>query len=160
MPFQIIIHLIIAFMWMLLNESYTGSSFIAGYLIGAVLLFLMRRFLPGSFYLRRLFMVLGLIILFIKELILSNIDIVKLVYKPRLKGKVEPGIFAYPTELKKEWEIALLANLITLTPGTLSVALSDDHSIIYIHAMHIDTEEEAIQSIKNTFEKAILEVTR
>lgn len=103
-------------------------------------------------------MLLGLILLFIKELIISNIDIVKLVYKPRLH--VEPGIFAFPTELEKDWEIALLANLITLTPGTLSVAVSQDHSTIYVHAMHIDTVEESINSIKNTFEKAILEVTR
>lgn len=160
MPFQIIIHLVISFMWMLLNESYTGSSFIAGYLIGAVLLFLLKRFLPGAFYLQRLWKVCKLILLFIKELILSNIDIVKLVYTPNLKDKVEPGIFAYPIELTKGWEITLLANLITLTPGTLSVAMSEDYSIIYVHAMHIDTEEDSIRSIKETFEKAIMEVTK
>jgi len=145
-------------MWMLLNESYTVSSFIAGFIAGMVLLLLFRRFLPGSFYLRRVFMCIGLILLFIRELILSNIEIVKLVYKPHLK--VEPGIFAFPTELEKDWEIALLANLITLTPGTLSVAMSSDNSTIYVHAMHIDTVEDSINSIKNTFEKAILEVTR
>jgi len=158
MPFQIIIHLIIACMWMLLNESYSFSSFFAGFLVGIVLLYLFRRFLPGSFYLRRWFMIFGLLILFIKELIKSNIDIVKLVYKRQ--PEVEPGIFALPIDLEKDWEIALLANLITLTPGTLSIAVSRDHSVIYVHAMHIDTIEESINSIKNSFERAILEVTR
>lgn len=158
MPFQIVVNTIIAFMWMFLSESYTLPSFVFGYLLGIVLLLLLRRFIPKPFYLKRVYNIIKLILLFIKELILSNIDIIKLVYKRR--PDVEPGIFALPTELKSAWEITLLANLISLTPGTLSIAISDDQSTIYIHAMHIDKVEEEIQSIKNTFEKAIMEVTK
>ncbi|WP_284140480.1 MULTISPECIES: Na+/H+ antiporter subunit E [unclassified Virgibacillus] len=158
MTFQIVINLIIAFMWMFLSESYSFASFVAGYLCGIFLLFLLRRFIPGRFYMHRVLSILKLILLFIKELLLSNIEIVKLVYTP--KPEIEPGIFALPTDLKTDWEINLLANLITLTPGTLSVAISRDHSTIFIHAMDIDDIEESIQSIKNTFEKAIMEVTR
>ncbi len=96
--------------------------------------------------------------LFIKELISSNIDIVKLVYKR--DPEFEPGIFAMPTDLKNDWEITLLANLISLTPGTLSVAVSDDNAYLYIHAMDIDDIDDSIHDIKNTFEKAISEVTQ
>lgn len=158
MAFQIVINLIIAMMWMFLSESYSISSFITGYVLGILLLLIMRRFIPGRFYLERFVKIIQLILLFIKELIKSNIDIVKLVYTP--KPDIEPGIFAYETELKSDWELTLLANLITLTPGTLSVAISNDNSTIYIHAMDIDDIDESIQSIKNTFEKAIMEVTR
>lgn len=158
MAFQIVINLIIAVMWMFLSETYTLTSFISGYILGIVLLLLLNRYIPGRFYLDRLLKVIQLILLFIKELIKSNIDIVKLVYTP--KPEIEPGIFAYQTELETDWELTLLANLITLTPGTLSVAISNDNSIIYIHAMDIDDINESIQSIKMTFEKAIMEVTR
>lgn len=158
MPFQIIVNIIIAVMWMFLTESYTFSAFFSGYIIGILLLLILRRFIPGSFYMKRVFKIVQLILLFIKELILSNIDIVRHVYKP--KQNFEPGIFALPTELKSNWEITLLANLISLTPGTLSIAVSDDNSHIYIHAMDVGDSEEAISSIKNTFEKAIMEVTR
>lgn len=158
MPFQILIHLTICFMWMLLNESYTFVTFIWGFIVGLVLLFLLKRFLPGEFYIKRFLKILALCLLFIRELLLSNIEIVKLVYKPNLE--FEPGIFAYPVTLKKDWEITLLANLITLTPGTLSVAISNDQTKIYIHAMNINDIEESIYSIKNTFEKAIMEVTK
>ncbi|TXL68046.1 Na+/H+ antiporter subunit E [Cerasibacillus terrae] len=158
MAFQIVINLIIAVMWMFLSETYTLTSFISGYILGIVLLLLLNRYIPGRFYLDRLLKVIQLILLFIKELIKSNIDIVKLVYTP--KPEIEPGIFAYQTELETDWELTLLANLITLTPGTLSVAISNDNSIIYIHAMDIDDIDESIQSIKMTFEKAIMEVTR
>jgi len=158
MAFQIVINLVIAIMWMFLSETYTLTSFIAGFILGIILLLLLNRFIPGRFYLDRFVKIIQLIFLFIKELIKSNIDIVKLVYTP--KPDIEPGIFAYETELKSDWELTLLANLITLTPGTLSVAFSNDNSTIYIHAMDIDDIDESIQSIKNTFEKAIMEVTR
>ncbi len=158
MAFQVVINLIIAIMWMFLSETYTASSFIAGYMLGILLLLVFNRFIPDAFYLRRVYKIIYLIFLFIRELISSNFDIVKLVYKPKLE--FEPGIFAMPTELKSNWEITLLANLISLTPGTLSVAISGDNTHIYIHAMHIDDIEDEIHSIKNTFEKAISEVTR
>jgi len=158
MPFQIVVNLIIAIMWMFLSETYTVTSFIIGHIIGAVLLFVLRRFIPGPFYLAKFMKILKLMLIFIRELISSNIDIVKLVYQRN--PTFEPGIFAMPTELKSDWEITLLANLITLTPGTLSVAISDDNLEIYIHAMHIEEVHEEILDIKNTFEKAIMEVTR
>jgi multicomponent Na+:H+ antiporter subunit E len=102
--------------------------------------------------------VVNLIAIFIKELLLSNIAVLKVIIKPKLD--IQPGIFALPTELKNDWEITLLANLITLTPGTLVVDISDDNRTLYIHAMDASDVVAAISSIKNTFEKAIMEVSR
>lgn len=73
---------------------------------------------------------------------------------------MKPGIFALRTELQTDWEITILANLITLTPGTLVIDVSPDNKTLYIHAMDIDDVDDAINSIKNTFEKAIMEVSR
>ncbi|WP_066194257.1 MULTISPECIES: Na+/H+ antiporter subunit E [Gracilibacillus] len=158
MPLQIILNIIIAVMWMFLSESYTFPSLLTGFIIGALLLFMLRRFIPANFYLYRVWKIIKLLLLFVKELLISNIDIVKWVYKP--KQTYYPGIFAYPTELKSSWEILLLTSLISLTPGTLSVAVSDNNKIIYIHAMDIESDETSIKEIKETFEKAIMEVTR
>lgn len=158
MAFQIVINLIIAFMWMFLSESYNLPSFIVGYLWGVLLLLLMNRFIPGTFYMNRVVKIIQLILLFIKELIKSNFDIVKLVYIPKIN--VEPGIFKLPIDVKSDWEITLLTSLISLTPGTLTVAVSEDNSTLFIHAMHIESVEESIKNIKDSFEKAIMEVTR
>lgn len=158
MALQIVLNILIAVLWMFLTESYNFLSFFTGYLIGMALLFFLRRFVPDAYYLERVWKIISLILLFIKELINSTFSIVKLVYKPKLD--VEPGIFALPTELRSNWEITLLANLISLTPGTLSVAISDDYTTIYIHAMDMPDVEEEINEIKNTFERAIMEVTR
>ncbi|QGH35045.1 Na+/H+ antiporter subunit E [Gracilibacillus salitolerans] len=158
MSLQIILNLVIAIMWMFLGESYTFDKFLTGYIIGALLLFMLRRFIPDAFYLERVWKMIKLVLLFIKELLISNIDIVRWVYKPHKDYK--PGIFALPTDLKSNWEITMLTSLISLTPGTLSVAVSDNNDVIYIHAMDIDNNEIAIEAIKTTFEKAIMEVTR
>lgn len=158
MAFQIIVNLAVSFMWMFLSESYTFKTFIVGYVLGAVLLLILNRFFPSRFYLRPIYRFLILVFIFVRELISANIDVVKLVYQ--INPDIEPGIFKLPIEVKKNWEITLLANLITLTPGTLTVAISDDQSTLFIHAMHIDTIDESIYEIKNSFEKAIMEVTK
>ncbi|WP_173916068.1 Na+/H+ antiporter subunit E [Halobacillus sp. Marseille-Q1614] len=158
MTFQIVLNIIVAFMWMFLSETYTFTTFLVGYIIGIALLYVMKRFIPGSFYMKRVISIIKLLLLFIRELILSNIDIIKMVYKPKID--VQPGIFRLPIELNNNWEITLLANLISLTPGTLTLEVSEDLSTLYIHAMDIPDIEASVKEIKETFEKAILEVTR
>jgi multicomponent Na+:H+ antiporter subunit E len=57
-------------------------------------------------------------------------------------------------------EISFLANLISLTPGTLSLDVSDDKKVLYVHSMYITSKESFIRGIKNGFEKRILEILR
>ncbi|MBP1996317.1 multisubunit Na+/H+ antiporter MnhE subunit [Paenibacillus eucommiae] len=99
-----------------------------------------------------------LLVLFLKELVVSTIAVVRQIIRPRLL--VRPGIFAYQTELETDWEVTLLACLITLTPGTLTLEVSNDQRTLYIHAMDIQDVEQLSKQIKGTFERAIMEVTR
>lgn len=89
---------------------------------------------------------------------MSNITVLRLVLSPKMD--IKPRIFALPTDLKADWEITLLSSLITLTPGTIVVHVSDDQNVLYVHAIDADDVDDAIHSIKNTFEKAIKEVSR
>ncbi|MCM3730792.1 Na+/H+ antiporter subunit E [Fictibacillus nanhaiensis] len=158
MTFQLILNLLIGVIWMFLSESYSFASFLVGFVIGAALLFLLNRFIPDSYYFKQVKAIGYLIFLFIKELIMANLEVLKWVYKPKLD--FQPGIIALPIDVKKNWEITLLANLITLTPGTLSVDVSRDQRYIYIHAIDLPDVNQTIVGIKDTFEKAIREVTR
>ncbi len=158
MAFQILLNVVLALVWMFLSHSYNPSSFIVGYLLGILILLGFRKFFNSRFYLIKVWAVIKLFFLFIKELILANISVLKVIIKPKLDMK--PGIFALKTDLKQPWEITLLANLITLTPGTLVIDVSDDNSTLYIHAMDINDVQLEIDGIKNSFEKAIMEVSR
>lgn len=158
MAFQIILNIVIALIWMSLSNSFTGNNFIIGYVIGILILFVLRRFLKFDFYFFRVWAVLKLIVLFIKELLLANIDVIKIVLSPKMD--IQSGIIAVPTRLKTDWELTLLAALISLTPGTLSMDFSDDNKYIYVHALHVPDKEAMIKQIHQTFERAIMEVTK
>ncbi|MGN1400227.1 MAG: Na+/H+ antiporter subunit E [Bacillus sp. (in: firmicutes)] len=157
MAFQILLNVFLAFIWMFLGHSYNPGSFVIGYLLGLLLLFVFRKAFSERFYLHSVWAVIKLLFIFIFELIMANISVLKVVLKPKLDMK--PGIFAMETELTKPWQVTILSNLITLTPGTLVVSVSDDNKTLYIHAMDIRDLESEIKGIKDSFEKTIMEVS-
>jgi multicomponent Na+:H+ antiporter subunit E len=73
---------------------------------------------------------------------------------------LKPGIIAYPLKVDRDFEITILANLITLTPGTLSVDVSDDRRILYVHAMDASDPEATKRDIAEGFERKIMEAFR
>ncbi len=111
----------------------------------------------GSFTLLNLIFgfVLSLVLLFLVELAKSAWRVATLVLSPKMDLK--PGVFAYPLTVKSDWEISLLANLITLTPGTLSVDVSEDRQTLYVHALDCSDIEAARRDIADGFEKKIME---
>lgn len=158
MAFQILINTIIAVIWMFLQNSYTVTNFIFGYILGILILYILRHFLVFDFYFNRVWAIIKLILLFFWELVKANIDVVKVVLSPKLDN--QPGIFSMTTKLESDVEITLLAALISLTPGTVSMDFSKDGKTIYIHALDMSDKEEMIQQIRNSFERAIMEVTK
>ncbi|MDK8190765.1 Na+/H+ antiporter subunit E [Paenibacillus sp. UMB7766-LJ446] len=158
MAFQIVLNLIIAFVWMFLNNAWNGVGFLTGYLLGLLLIGSMRRFFPQRFYIVRLWAIIKLIALLFKELVRASIEVIRQIVKPKLD--IRPGIFTYQTQLSSDWEVTLLCLLISLTPGTLPLEISGNQRKLYIHALDIKDQQKMSDDIKNTFEKAIMEVTR
>ncbi len=158
MAFQIVLNLVIALVWMALHTTWSGLDFIIGYLIGLLMIFALRRFFPQPFYGRKLWAVVKLIVLFFSELFKSSFMVLRYIVSPKLD--INPGILTYETELDSDWEMTLLSTLVTLTPGTVLIEISREQHIAYIHAIDIKNEEDLSNSIRNTFERAIKEVTR
>ncbi|MEK4230455.1 Na+/H+ antiporter subunit E [Solibacillus sp. FSL H8-0538] len=158
MALQLILNFSLAFLWMFLSDNYTASGFIIGFLLGMLSVISMRRFFPGRLYTGRIWAMIKLTILFLKELVLANVAVLKVVLKPKLD--MAPAFFKYETTLTREWEITLLSSLITLTPGTVVVHISDDSKYLFVHAIDAADVEGTIHSIRDSFEKAILEVSR
>ncbi|GAK11425.1 Na+/H+ antiporter subunit E [Geomicrobium sp. JCM 19039] len=158
MVFQFLLNVAIMVIWVALQQEYTGSDFLIGYILGMIIVYFFRGILDQPFYLRKGFAILKLVLLFIKELLVANYDMVKVVLNPNLKRDVKPGIIAVPTTLKHDWEITILSMLVTLTPGTLTMDYSADARTLYIHVIHVDDREDVIKDITDSFEKAIREV--
>lgn len=157
---QFIINLFIATLWFLLNDDPTANftTFMSGFLVGILILYAMHRFFGTQFYLRRVLKIIKLILLFIQELLLSSVSVLKQILDPQLK--ISPGIFTYETKLTGDYQVTTLALLLTLTPGSVVMEVSEDQSTFYIHAMDIEESKETVIRSIGKFERAILEVTQ
>jgi multicomponent Na+:H+ antiporter subunit E len=103
----------------------------------------------------RAFRILKLVLAFLREFGLSVLRVAKLVLSPRMT--FSPGIFVFPLALTRDFEITLLANLITLTPGTLTVDVSDDRRSLLVHAIDCPDPDLARRDIAEGFERLIQE---
>ncbi|SDC29542.1 Na+/H+ antiporter subunit E [Shouchella lonarensis] len=158
MMFQLAVNFTIAFLWILFQNSLTMADFIVGYAIGMVVVLVLVHFQDGYFYMHRVWSLIKLMGVFLRELTLANIDVMKILLRKNMN--ISPGIIAVPTELKTNSEKALFALLMTLTPGTLSIEFSKDGTQIFIHALQAENPEDVVAQVKRTFEASILEVTR
>lgn len=158
MPIQVLTNLFIALLWTFLQDDWSILSFIGGYFVGILVVFSLRRFFPTSFYLKTVFSIINLFLVFLRESISSSIYVIGQVIKPKIT--VTPGIFKLETELESDLEVTLLALLLTLTPGSVVVEVTPNKKVFYIHGLNLPESIDAVMQSKVNFEKAIKEVTR
>jgi len=150
------LHLALSLLWMFLSGSFGFIPLVEGAVVGLGIMFVLDPVLGSKGYIRKLVKVIELLLFFLWELLVSNIKVAMEVLTPRFIS--EPSIVAVPLSVKSDIEITLLANLITLTPGTLSIDVSDDKSVLYVHIMYGSDPDKSIQEIKSGFERRIMEV--
>jgi multicomponent Na+:H+ antiporter subunit E len=149
------INLVFTAVWVAISASFTPANLVLGFAVGALSLLLIRRELQPVAYPVRPLRLFVLTALFFKELAVSATKVAWMVVQPKMVLK--PGIFAYPLTVKSDFEIALLANLITLTPGTLSVDVSEDRRTLYVHALDCADPGALKRDIARGFERRIKE---
>src|SRR5699024_173745 len=130
-------NLCIALLWMLFRDEgiLRLSTFISGYLVGIVIVFLMYRFYGKKFYLQRVYAALKLVLIFNSELFQSAYLVLKTILNPQLDLK--PGIFRYEIVLKGAWEVPLLTLLLTLTPELVVMEITLEGNVFYVHEIDI-----------------------
>ncbi len=158
MKTQLLFNILLAISWMLLSGNLNAETFLEGILIGFIILWISRNALGGSKYFSKIPLAIKFMFYFIKELIKANIIVAYDIITP--KDYMKPGIVAIPLDAKTNLEITLLANLITLTPGTLSLDVSNDKKTLYVHGLYVNDAESFRKEIKEGLEKRLLEVLR
>ncbi len=151
-----LLNLLLAFAWAALNGEFSPEFLVAGFILGYMVLWVSRRALGCSKYVTRVPLVIRFFFYFLWELFKANIRVAWEVITPQFYMK--PAIVAVPLDITDDIQITLLAQLITLTPGTLSIDVSTDRRILYVHAMYVDDMEAFRRSIKRGFERRILEL--
>jgi len=153
-------NLFLAFIWLTLTMKFTFANFIIGFVAGFIVLWFVNRRKNQKFrYARFIPRLLSFLSLFMKEMILGSLKIGYDIITR--KDYMNPGIIAVPLDAKTDLEITFLANVITLTPGTTSLTLSNDRSVLYVYSIYLDKDvRKSIDEIKNGLEKRLLEVMR
>jgi multicomponent Na+:H+ antiporter subunit E len=153
-------NILLAFAWVGMSGDFSLSTFVLGFALGLVVLFFARRVIGAPQYMFKIVKALELFLFLLWELLLANLRVAYDVLTPGYQ--MRPGVIALPLDARTDAEITLLANLITLTPGTLSLDVSSDRRVLYIHVMYIDRGDldGVRRKIKSGFERRVLEVLR
>lgn len=158
MAIQVLVNLFVAFLWMFLQDEWSMLSFFSGYWVGLIVVFGLRRFFSSSFYLKKFFAAVHLFGVFFRESVVSSMYVIGHVIRPKII--ITPGIFKLETELESDFEVTLLALLITLTPGSVVMEVTPDKKLFYVHALNLPESVDAVMASKVKFEHAIRKVTR
>ncbi|WP_291114626.1 Na+/H+ antiporter subunit E [Flavobacterium sp. UBA6135] len=154
----VLLNLILTIVWVALTGSFEFINFVFGFVLTFLILWIISSDKTDRKYFRVIPSIISFFFYFIYELIKANIQVAYDVITPTMYMK--PGIVSVPLDANTDLEITLLANVISLTPGTLSLDVSDDRKVLYVHAMYIHDKDEFIRSIKDGFEKKLLNITR
>lgn len=151
-------NLLLALVWVVLSGSMTAANFLVGFVFAYFVLRITQRHNENFIrYFGKIPKLIAFIGFFIWDLIKSNVRVAYDVLTP--SHHMRPAVIGVPLEAKTDAEITILANLITVTPGTLSLDVSSDRSMLYIHAMYLDDEQELREQIKD-LERRVIELLR
>ena len=100
--------------------------------------------------------ILWLMAIFLNDLVASALQVAGAIINP--SRRLQPAIVAVPLDVKKDASISALANMVTLTPGTTSIHVSDDRSTLYVHSLDCTDKAALIASIKDRFETRLKEL--
>jgi multicomponent Na+:H+ antiporter subunit E len=145
---------ILAIIWILMKGTGSAGDFFVGLILAALIL----RFLRQSYHRERSFVrfknVGRYLASFSRELVKANLQVLGIVLAPRIR--IRPGILAYRTQCHSPLALTLLANSITLTPGTLSMDISEDNQTIFVHALDITHPDEVREAIRRGLEEPVI----
>lgn len=152
-------NVLISLLWALLTGRVTVGNLALGFVLGYVALVILS---PGggnkSSYFKKTVQVISFALFFARELIVSSWRVAIDVIKPL--PLMRPGVIGIPLDAETDLEITLLANVISLTPGTLSLDVSKDRKTLYIHAMYVTNPDDLRKEIKDGLERRLLELLR
>jgi multicomponent Na+:H+ antiporter subunit E len=149
-------HVLLALAWMTLTGDFTPRNFLLGFLLGFLVLLVAEPVVGTHRYFRKARLAVGFVLFFIWEMVVANLRVAYEVITPGRRMK--PGVVAIPLDVKTDAGITMLANLITLTPGTLSLDVSSDRTVLYVHGMYVGDLESFRRQIKEGFERRVREL--
>ncbi|WP_313459367.1 Na+/H+ antiporter subunit E [Stenotrophomonas sp.] len=142
--------------WVLMSDSFTLGQILLGLVLGVVVPLFAARLDREFARIGSLRPIPKLVCVTLWDILVSNIRVAIQVLGP--ERRIHPGFIWLPLDIANIHGIAALTSMITLTPGTVSAALSDDRRYLLVHVLHLDDPDELIRQIKTRYEAPLMEI--
>jgi multicomponent K+:H+ antiporter subunit E len=142
--------------WLWLQGSLQPADIVLGLLLGLLIPLLTSRFWPMTGRIKRPIKAVGFMMLVLGDIVLANLQVARQILGR--VGRLEPGFVRVPLDLRTDVGIAVLANTITLTPGTLTAEVAADRRSLLVHALHLPDPQATVRAIKDRYERRIREI--
>ncbi|MFY0991345.1 Na+/H+ antiporter subunit E [Halomonas sp. C05BenzN] len=148
--------LVLLTVWLLMVRSIEPGQLLLGTLLAVGIPLLTRGFWEPLPRVRHPIKLVRFVLLVLWDIVKANIHVSLLILTPRREP--HPGFIEYPLEVKDRLTITLLANTITMTPGTVSTNLRLDGSSLLIHVLDMHDEQAIIREIRDHYERPLKEI--
>ncbi len=146
--------ILLALAWAALRGEITLTNLLVGYGLGyAVLAVLEKGGVLSSTFQTKVGRAVSLAAFFAWALLVANVKVALDVLRPRTS--IQPAVVAIPLDITSDAEILLLSALINITPGSVTIDLSEDRRTLYVHVMHMTSAEASRREIKDGFEQRV-----
>ena len=156
---QILPHPILSLMllglWLLLVNSVSIGQVLLGVVLAWLIPLFTARFWEAQVHIHKPLTLLRFFGVVLWDILIANVAVAALVVGP--SRRLQPGFILMPMRLRGNVGLSLLANTISLTPGTLSAFLSADRTHLVIHALQADDPDAIIAAIRERYEQPLLE---
>ena len=148
--------LVLWLIWVLI-AGFSIIEVVLGAIVSLILSFIVSKYVNYSFgfsIILKLFKFIFIYIpVFIYKLIIANLDMAYRVLSPKLP--INPKIIKVPTDLEDNFSKLILANSITLTPGTLSLDVEEDGILVHWVNVKGETSEDYKKEVSQSFERIL-----
>ncbi len=151
-------NLALAVVWAAVLGELALGNLLVGFALGFGILAAVSPLFGTSRYFEKSLRLVEFAAFFVGQLVLSSLRVAGDILTPRPRAR--PGIVGVPLEARTDAEITLLANLVSLTPGSLSLEVSADRRTLYVHAMFLEDADRFRHEIKDGFERRVLDLLR
>jgi multicomponent K+:H+ antiporter subunit E len=147
---------LLALFWLLLVNELSLAQAVLGLTLAALVAAVTAALRARPLRLRRFGVAVQLLALFLYDIVVANLAVARAALSPRMP--IRPQFFQVPLDLREPGAATLLAAMVTLTPGTVSVDLDLDHARLLVHGLLVDDERLVAAQIKARYEARIKEI--
>ena len=143
-------------MWLALVDSIAAGSLVMAAVLAFTIPFFTRSYWPERPRVKRWGALLRFLPVFFWDVLVANIQVAWRIVK--VWGTLHPRWLVIPLDIRNPVSITTLANVISLTPGTVSAEVGPDRDTLLVHALDAPDEQAAIDFIKRRYEAPIREI--